>query len=126
VRVAKQGGAGIAGGATGDLYLVISVRKHPRFERRGDNLHTEVAVPLTVAVLGGEVQLTTLKGKVILKVPAETQSGRVFRLAGQGMPHLGDSRYGDLLVKASIALPAKLTPEERGLFEELRRLRPGA
>jgi len=124
VRVAGHGGPGIAGGAPGDLYLVVSVKKHPIIDRQGDNLYTEIAVPLTVAVLGGEVQLTTLKGKVVLKIPAETQNGRVFRLAGLGMPHLGNSRYGDLLAKTSIVLPTKLTPEEKRLFEELRRLHP--
>ena len=103
--------------------LVVSVKPHQRFERRGDDLYEEVAVPLTVAVLGGEVQVPTLKGKLALKIPPETQNGRAFRLAGQGMPHLGDSAYGDLLAKVSVILPTKLSEEEKKLFERLGQLR---
>ncbi len=123
VRIAGKGGQGYAGGASGDLYLVVSVKSHRRFERRGDDLYEEVAVPLTVAVLGGEVQVPTLKGKLALKVPPETQNGRAFRLAGQGMPHLGDSSYGDLLAKVNVILPTKLSEEEKKLFERLSQSR---
>ena len=123
VRIAGKGNPGHAGGASGDLYLVVSVKPHRRFERRGDDLYEEVAVPLTVAVLGGEVQVPTLKGKLALKVPPETQNGRAFRLAGQGMPHLGNSAYGDLLAKVSVTLPTKLSEEEKKLFERLSQLR---
>jgi len=126
VRIAGKGQPGYAGGASGDLYLVVSVRPHQRFERQGDNLYEEVPVPLTVAVLGGEVQVPTLKGKVALKIPAETQNGRSFRLKGQGMPHLGDSTCGDLLAKVSVVLPNKLSEEEKKLFEQLGRLRSGS
>ena len=123
VRIAGKGQPGYAGGASGDLYLVVSVRPHQRFERQGDNLYEEVPVPLTVAVLGGEVQVPTLKGKVALKIPAETQNGGSFRLKGQGMPHLGNSTRGDLLAKVSVVLPNKLSAEEKKLFEQLGRLR---
>ena len=123
VRIAGEGKPGYAGGAGGDLYLVVSVKPHRRFERRGDDLYEEVAVPLTVVVLGGEVQVPTLKGKVALKVPPETQNGRAFRLSGQGMPHLGNSTYGDLLAKVSVILPTKLSKEEKKLFEQLTQLR---
>lgn len=122
VRIAGEGKPGYAGGAGGDLYLVVSVKPHRRFKRRGDNLYEEVAVPLTVAVLGGEVQVPTLKGKLALKVPPETQNGRAFRLAGQGMPHLGNTTYGDLLAKVSVILPTKLSEEEKKLFERLSKL----
>lgn len=81
-------------------------------------------VPLTVAVLGGEVQVPTLKGKLALKIPPETQNGRVFRLAGQGMPHLGKSIKGDLLAKVNVVLPTKLTEKEKGLFRQLGQLHP--
>jgi DnaJ-class molecular chaperone len=124
VRIAGKGNPGYAGGASGDLYLVVSVKPHRRFERRGDDLYAEVAVPLTVAVLGGEVQVPTLKGKLALKIPPETQNGRAFRLAGQGMPHLGDSSHGDLLAKVSVVLPTKLSEEEKKLFKQLSQLRP--
>ncbi len=126
VRIAGKGEASYSGGSPGDLYLVVSVKPHRMFERRGDNLHVEVAVPLTVAVLGGEVAVPTLKGsRLVLKVPPETQNGREFRLAGQGMPHLGSSARGDLQVKVKVELPTKLSSEEKGLFEKLAKLRAG-
>ena len=124
IRIAGKGGPGYGGGKSGDLYLVVSVKQHQVFERKGDNLHVEVAVPLTVAVLGGEVKVSTLKGKLELKVPPGTQNGRTFRLAGQGMPHLGNSSYGDLLARVKVVLPTKLSSQERELFEQLRKLRP--
>lgn len=124
VRVAGKGGEGYAGGPSGDLYLVISTKPHPTFERKGTDLHTEIPVPLVVAVLGGEVEVPTLKGKKIaLKVPPETQNGQIFRLAGQGMPKLGDTSYGDLYAKVKVVLPSGLTPKEKELFEQLRGLR---
>jgi len=124
VRIAGKGGPGYGGGRSGDLYLVVSVKPHQVFERKGDNLHVEVAVPLTVAVLGGEVKVPTLKGKLALKVPPETQNGRTFRLKGQGMPHLGNSSHGDLLARVKVVLPTKLSPQEKELFEQLSKLRP--
>jgi DnaJ-class molecular chaperone len=123
VHIAGKGKQSYAGGASGDLYLVVSVKPHRRFERRGDDLYEEVVVPLTVAVLGGEIQVPTLKGKLALKIPPETQNGRAFRLAGQGMPHLGNSSHGDLLAKVSVILPTKLSEEEKKLFERLGQLR---
>jgi molecular chaperone DnaJ len=126
VRVAGKGEPGSAGGASGDLYLVTSTKPHRLFERKGDDLHVEVAVPLTVAMLGGEILIPTLKGKLALKVPPETQNGRAFRLAGQGMPHLGDSARGDLLAKVNVVLPTKLSEEEKKLFERLGQLRPAS
>jgi len=110
----------------GDLYLVITVQPHPRFQRQGADLHQEVAVPLVDAVLGGEVRVPTPSGQVALKIPPETQNGRVFRLSGQGMPHLGDPRRrGDMYVKVRVVLPTGLSERERRLFEELRSLRGG-
>ena len=100
------------------------MQPHPLFERHGDNLHTNIALPLTVAILGGEVQVPTLKGKLALKIPPDTQNGRVFRLAGQGMPHIGKSTRGDLLARVSVALPTGLSEKERELFKRLRELRP--
>jgi molecular chaperone DnaJ len=123
VRVAGKGEPGYGGGSGGDLYLVVSVKKHPRFQRKGDDLYVEVGVPLTVVVLGGEVTVPTIKGKLALKIPAETQNGRSFRLTGQGMPHLGNATYGDLLAKVNVVLSTKLSEEEKKLFEQLSRLR---
>ena len=123
VRIADKGMPGY-GGVRGDLYLLVSVKPHPLFERRGDDLHVEVAVPLTVAVLGGEVQVPTLKGKLALKIPPETQNGYAFRLTGQGMPHIGNSSRGNLLAKVKVILPTNLSPQEKELFKQLGRLRP--
>ncbi len=123
VRVAGEGGPGIGGGPKGDLFLVVSVREHPTFERKGDDLYVEVPVPLTVALLGGEVQVPTLKSRVALKIPAETQNGRSFKLRGQGMPHLQGGGHGDLYAKVKVVLPVNLSSRERELIEELARLR---
>jgi molecular chaperone DnaJ len=119
VRIAGKGGQGYGGVASGDLYLVVSVKPHALFKRSGDDLNVEAGVPLTVAVLGGEVQVPSPKGKLALKIPPETQNGRIFRLAGQGMPHLGKSGRGDLLAKVSVVLPTKLSEREKELFRQL-------
>jgi curved DNA-binding protein len=120
VRVAGEGGAGR--GARGDLYLRVRVLPHPQFERHGDDLHTSVAVPLTTAVLGGEVSVPTLEGPVGIKVPAGSQPGRKFRLRGHGLPNLeARGTRGDVIATLNVTLPKDLTPRERELFEELRR-----
>jgi DnaJ-class molecular chaperone len=119
VRVAGEGQPGMGGGGKGDLLLVVTVRPHPRFERRADDLHEEIDVPITVAVLGGEVEAPTMTGKVMLKIPPMTQNGRAFKLGGLGMPRLGKEGRGDLHAKVHIRLPAELSDEQRGLFEQL-------
>ena len=107
----------------GDIYLEVSVKEHPRFQRKGDDLYTEVEVPLLTAVLGGEAQVPTLSGKRLsLKIPPETQNGTTIRLAGQGMPKKGGAR-GDLYAKVKVVLPTGLSAEEKRLFEELKRIR---
>lgn len=122
VRIAGEGEPGY-GGTKGNLYLVISVKPHQLFERRGNDLYVSAAVPLVTAVLGGEVLIPTLKGNLALKIPPETQNGKTFRLAGQGMPHLGKSSRGSLIAKVSVVLPTNLSPEEKELFEKLNQLR---
>ena len=124
VRVAGRGGRGIGGGEAGNLYLRIRVLPHPVFERKGDDLHCEVPVALYTAVLGGEVPVPTMKGKIAMKIPPETQNGRSFRLAGQGMPHLGNSSRGDMFARVNVVLPTKLTEKEKELFKQLNELRP--
>ena len=124
IRIAREGGAGLAGGNKGDLYLLVKVLPHKIFERRGDDLYSEVSVPLATAILGGEVKLATLNGGISLKIPPETQNGKVFRLAGKGMPQLNHNRHGNMLAKVKVVLPTKLTEEEKKLFEKLRSLRP--
>jgi molecular chaperone DnaJ len=125
VRVSGKGQAGNGGGAAGDLFLNITVSPHTLYERQGDDLTTILPVPLTVAVLGGEVQVPTPKGsKLALKIPPETQNGKVFRLAGQGMPHLGKATRGDLMARVNVILPTKLTENEKELFKQLGQIRP--
>lgn len=123
IRMAGEGSPGVNGGPKGDLYLVVSLALHPRFERKGDDLFTDVSVPLTMAVLGGEVEVQTPKGKLALKIPAETQNGRVFKLGGQGVPRLTGTGRGDLLARIQVLLPVGLSPHEKELFEELAKTR---
>ncbi len=124
VRMAGQGGDEYGGGAKGDLYLRIKVAPHPRFERQGNDLQTEIPIDLYTAILGGEVRVPTLKGDVMLRIPPETQPGQTFRLRGQGMPDLKHpERRGDILAKVKVKTPRGLTARERELFEELRKLR---
>jgi DnaJ-class molecular chaperone len=127
IRVGGQGGAGEAGGPNGDVYLIVKVAENKRFVRDGDNLRTEVDVPLLTALLGGKAQVTTPTGRVELTIPPETQQGKVFRLRGQGMPKLKSKtgERGDLLARANVVLPTNLTDREKALLEELRDLRSG-
>ena len=104
-----------------DLYLVVTVRDHPKFERQGQDLYSQVEVPLEDAVLGGDVTVPTLRGQLSLTIPPETQNGQRFRLAGQGMPPLNDTGVtGDLYATVSVNLPTDLTDEEREMFHRLR------
>jgi molecular chaperone DnaJ len=125
IRIAGKGQPGRGGGPAGDLFLVISVKPHNIFERKGDDIFITLHVPLTKAMLGGEIQVPTLKGtKLALKIPPETQNEKVFRLTGQGMPHLGSVSRGDLLVTLKVKLPTGLSSEEKALFSKLNELRP--
>jgi molecular chaperone DnaJ len=124
IRITGEGVPGRAGGSKGDLYLVAKVLPHKLFERKGDDLYAEVSVPLATAMLGGEIGLATLNGNLSLRIPPETQNGKVFRLAGKGMPQLGNANYGNLFAKVKVVLPTNLTQEEKKLFERLRSLRP--
>jgi curved DNA-binding protein len=105
VKLTGQGPAG------GDLVVVVRVRPHPIFNRRGADLERELPITLGEALLGAEVPVTTLKGKVLLRIPAGTQNGRIFRLKGQGMPVLRKEDVGDILAKVRVVLPTNLTPE---------------
>ena len=122
VKVPGKGNPGPAGGPPGDLFLVVSVADDPRFERRGDDLRSDVEVPVHDAALGGEITVPTLTGQVALRIPQGTQNGRVFRLAGQGMPRLKRDGRGDLLVAVRLRMPAQLGPEHLDLFRRLRDL----
>jgi curved DNA-binding protein len=123
VRVAGEGERGASGGAAGDLYLRIQLAPHATFERKGRDLYTRVSVPLTAAVLGGEVDVPALGGRTLrLKVPAGTQNGQVFRLRNQGMAQPGKSgERSDLYATVDVQLPRQLTDEQRAHFEALAR-----
>jgi DnaJ-class molecular chaperone len=123
VRAAGEGGAGMGGGTRGDLYLRVHVLPHPVFERRQDDVHVELPLAVWEAALGAEVEVPTLRGKVAMKIPPETSSGRTFRLPGYGLPHVKGGR-GDEYVRVRIVVPRDLSAKERTLFEELRGLRP--
>jgi curved DNA-binding protein len=125
----RMAGAGGAGQTPGDLFLVVTVRPHPSFRRDGDDLHVDVPVELYTAVLGGEVPVPTLAGEKKLTLPPETQSGKVFRLSGYGMPRLRQtSDHGDFFAHVNVRLPSNLSERERQLFAELaaQRGRPPA
>ena len=124
IRIAEQGQDSPSRGPKGDLYLTAKIQPHRFFERKGNDLYTEISLPLTVAVLGGEVEVPSLDGNLVLKIPQGTQNSKIFRLAGKGMPHLGTARRGNLFAKIKVILPTDLTKEERQLFERLRGLRP--
>ncbi|MFO8101450.1 MAG: J domain-containing protein [Dehalococcoidia bacterium] len=125
IKLAGQGGPGSAGGPAGDLYLVTRIQPNSKFERSGDDLITGISVPLTTAVLGGEVDVPTIDGKRLkLKVPAETQNGKRIRLKGKGMPMLNKREArGDLYAEVKVVLPNRISERERQIFEELAELR---
>jgi molecular chaperone DnaJ len=125
VRVAGQGGPGTGGGANGDVWINVTIRPDKRFERVGDNLKTDVDVPLYTAVLGGEIVVSTPASKVALSVPAGSQNGRVFRLRGKGMPILKSKtgERGDLLARLNVVIPTELSEHELQLFGDLQKIR---
>jgi molecular chaperone DnaJ len=118
LRVAGEGEAGISGGPPGDLYVVISVTPHALFERDGQDVHCEVPITFPTAVFGAEVEVPTLEGKVTLRVPESTQSGRVFRLRGKGLPSVHSGGRGDQFVRIFVEVPSKLSSRAKELLEE--------
>ena len=122
IRIAGQGGVSASGGEPGDAFLRVTVRPDPRFEREGDNLRTEVAIPPYTAVLGGEAEVRTLNGSVVLTIPPGSAAGKTFRLRGKGMPKLRGEGRGDLLARLAISVPVNPSDRERKLYEQLRDL----
>jgi molecular chaperone DnaJ len=118
LRSTGQGEAGVRGGAPGDLYVIVSVKRHQVFERDGANLYCEVPISFTTATLGGEVLVPTLEGKAQIKIPAGTQGATLFKLKGKGMPQLNRNLPGDLLVRVLVEVPTKLDGEQRRKLEE--------
>jgi curved DNA-binding protein len=128
VRISGEGEPGTGGAASGDLYLRVRLAPHPLFERKGRDLYVKVPLPVTTAVLGGEVEVPTIAGKPVrLRIPAVTQSGQVFRLKGYGMPAVNkNEEKGDAYARVEAQLPTQLTPEERAHYEALAKLGDGA
>ena len=122
LRSAGNGEAGAAGGAAGDLYIVITVKEHELFERQGDDLFCEIPIKFTLAALGGTIEVPTLSGKATLKISAATQSGTTFRLRDKGMPSLRGGRQGDQLVRVHVEVPTSLTADQRKILEEFARV----
>jgi DnaJ-class molecular chaperone len=121
VRVSGEGTG--APGARGDLYLSVTVAVHPFFERKGDDVHLTLPITAPEAALGTSIEVPTLRGKVSMKVPPATASGRTFRLPGYGMPRLKAGGAGDQFVAVKIVMPSELTSEEQELYEKLKALR---
>ena len=118
-----EGQPGLLGGPRGDLYLIVTVKPDPLFERKGDDLSVDVQVPMMTAILGGEAPVPTLDGKrLLLTIRPETQNGQVFRLAGKGMPRLKGDGAGNLMARVQVILPTRLSAKEKQLFEELAKL----
>ncbi|MCX6305950.1 MAG: J domain-containing protein [Bacteroidetes bacterium] len=123
IKIPGHGGPGINGGPNGDLYIAFSIANHATIKRLGDNLYTTADLDLYTAVLGGEITLETLNGKVKLKVKPETQNGSKVKLKGKGFPvYKSEGRFGDLYVTYSIKTPTNLTDRQKALFTELSQL----
>jgi DnaJ-class molecular chaperone len=121
VRVAGEGAG--AAGTRGDLYLTVTVAPHPFFERKGDDIHLSLPVTAPEAALGAALEVPTLRGRVSMKIPPATSSGRTFRLPGYGMPRIKGGSAGDQLVTVKIVMPSDVTAAERELYEKLKALR---
>ena len=120
IRLSGEGEAGPEGGPSGDLFVQMSVRQHNIFERDGKNLYCEVPITFVDAALGGELEVPTLDGRVKLKIPAETQTGKLFRLRGKGVKPVRGGSVGDLLCRAVVETPVNLTKEQKSLMEQFQ------
>jgi len=120
LRLRNEGEAGTSG--RGDLYVIIEVSPHPVFERHDNDILIQIHIGLSKAILGGEVEVSTLNGKAQMKIPAGTQSGNVFRLNGKGIPDVHSGVRGDELVRVIVDIPKRLTPEQRRLIEEFAKI----
>jgi len=120
LRIRGEGESGAAG--KGDLYVILQVRPHPVFQRHGRDIFTEVKVSMVKAILGGEIEVPTLSGNVKMKIPAGTQSNKIFRLKNKGVVDLHGGPAGDELVRVNVEIPARLNSQQRRLIEEFARL----
>lgn len=120
IKIAGHGGQGINGGPNGDLYITFSISNHDKFKRLGNDLYTAVDLDLYIAVLGGEITIDTLSGKVKLKVKPETQNGTKIKLKNKGFPvYKNEGHFGDLYITYSIKIPTNLNDKQKTLFAEL-------
>jgi len=119
IRLAGEGQPGLNGGPNGSLYVVVEVRNHQYFRRRGDDIHLDLDVNIAQATLGTEVEIPTVDGPALLKIPAGTQPGKVLRMKAKGVPHLRSAGRGDQLVVINVVVPKSLSSEQRKLFEQL-------
>lgn len=127
LRLPGKGGAGEGSGGHGDLYLTVKIADHPEFTRKGDDLYKDVWIDLYTAVLGGRIDVKTLKGNVKVTIPKRTQNGKVLRLPGLGMPiHDKPGKFGDLYLKVNVKLPEDLSETDLKLFEQLSKGKKGA
>jgi len=125
LRIKGKGGKGSGGQEPGHLYMKVTIKPDSTFERKGDDLHCDVHVPLYSALLGGKIAVATLKGTVHITIPKGSQNGKVLRLKGLGMPHFGKKQeFGDLYARIVIDIPQQLNEEELSLFQKLANLRP--
>jgi molecular chaperone DnaJ len=124
LRLYGEGEHGSAGGPSGDLYVVVHVQEHAFFQRDGDDLYCELPMPFSTVALGGDVTVPTLDGRERLHIPAGTQPGAKFKLRSKGMPNVSGRGRGDLFVIARVAVPKKLTKEQKRAVEELARVLP--
>ncbi|RDW21757.1 molecular chaperone DnaJ [Oceanobacillus chungangensis] len=122
IRVAGKGEAGLNGGPAGDLFVVIQIRSHEFYEREGDNIYCELPVTFAQAALGDEMEVPTVHGKVKLKVPAGTQTGKTFRLRGKGAPNVRGRGQGDQYVKVRVMTPTNLTDKQKSLLREFNEI----
>lgn len=120
IRLSGEGEAGVQGGPAGDLYVQVSVREHPIFERDGKNLFCDVPVSIVDAALGGELEVPTLDGRVRLKIPTETQTGKQFRLRGKGVVPVRGGAAGDLICRIVVETPVNLTARQKELLQEFQ------
>ncbi|MEN3113004.1 molecular chaperone DnaJ [Uliginosibacterium paludis] len=118
LRHAGFGEPGVNGGPAGDLFVEIHIKEHPVFERNGDDLHCEMPISFVTAALGGEIEIPTLDGAASIKIPAETQTGKIFRLRGKGIKNVRSGYHGDLHCHVVIETPVKLTERQKELLRE--------
>jgi curved DNA-binding protein len=123
IKIAGHGGMGINGGPNGDLYITFTIANHPKFKRLGNNLYTTIDIDLYTAVLGGDITIDVLSGKLKLKVQPDTQNGSKIKLKGKGFPvYKNEGQFGDLYITYAVNIPTNLTEKQKALFIELSKL----